>query len=68
MVAITQQEMIETAVMQQRAGSKSLKTTIPEFYVTLLELEKGDALQWTHKQASGGEYVIEIKKAKGKKS
>lgn len=57
--------MIETSLMAVHSKSKALKTSVPGFYVTLLELEKGDKLQWTHRQTSGGEYVIEIRKAKG---
>lgn len=56
-------EVKETSVMIVRTGSKSLKTTLPEFYVDLLEIRPGDKLQWTHKQ-EGGEYVIHIRKAR----
>ena len=57
-------EVKETSVMIVRTGSKSLKTTLPEFYVDLLEIRPGDKLQWTHKQTPSGDYVIEIRKAK----
>lgn len=58
-------EVKETSVMIVRTGSKSLKTTLPEFYVDLLEIRPGDKLYWTHKQDKNtGEYVIEIRKAR----
>lgn len=57
-------EVHETSVMQVRSSSKSLKVTIPEFYVELLGIKKGDKLQWSHEQIATGEFLIKIRKAK----
>ena len=48
--------------MQQRKGSISLRTTIPEGYATMLSLKQGDKLDWTH-EIVNNEVIIKIRKA-----
>lgn len=55
--------MVQTSVQQQRKGSISLKTTVPEGYVTMLRLKPGDKLDWDH-QIVDGEVILKIRKAK----
>ncbi|MGI0019074.1 MAG: hypothetical protein ACREAY_01240 [Nitrososphaera sp.] len=56
-------EMTRSTVMQQRKGSISLKTTIPESYAIMLKVKPGDKLDWDH-EIINGEVIIKIRKAK----
>ena len=58
----TTADMTQTTVMQQRKGSISLRTTIPEGYATMLSLKQGDKLDWTH-EIVNNEVIIKIRKA-----
>ena len=41
--------MIVTKVNSAKAGSRSLKTTIPTEIVTILDLKPCDSIQWIYK-------------------
>jgi len=53
--------MVETSVMINRTGSVSLKSTIPEMYVNLLNLKPGDKLIWEH-DIVNNEIILRVRK------
>jgi hypothetical protein len=56
-------EEMRTSLFTARAGSKSLRTTVPDTYVTMLDLKAGDKIDWTH-EIVNNEVIIKIRKAK----
>ena len=64
MQAERQKEMRLSKLYKASAKAKtSLKTTVPNFYVELLELTDNDSLQWDHVISKNGEIVLTVKKA-----
>ncbi len=56
---------IETAVTAAKAGTRSLKATIPQSIALYLELEAGDALQWKM-DTKDGKRVASVRKVRAR--
>ena len=59
-------EEMQTTLFRIRKGSISLRTTVPDMFVNLLNLKEGDRLDWSH-EIVNNEVIIKVRKAKGKK-
>lgn len=56
---------LQTIATSAKAGTKSLRATIPEGVVAYLDLQAGDKLEWRMEIINGGKAVI-VRKARRK--